>query len=57
MADKKPKYKAVQFTKAELKAAWLACSNYTPKSNSAKELKAQTRATHKLQLALLNMLL
>lgn len=51
MKEKKSKYKSVMFTKAELKAAWLACSNYTTKSPSV----AQTRVAHKLQKALLEM--
>ncbi len=55
MATKK--FKSIMFTKAELKAAWLACSNYTAKDNKAKDNAAQARIAGKLQKALLELML
>lgn len=57
MREKKSKYKSVMFTKAELKAAWLACSNYTDKDGKTKENAAQARVVGKLQKALLELIL
>ncbi len=57
MAGRKLKYKSVMFTKVELKAAWLACSNYTAKNNNSKDNAAQARVAGKLQKSLLELML
>lgn len=57
MTIKKLKYKSIMFTKVELKAAWLSASNYTAKTNNARENAAQARVAGKFQKALLEIML
>lgn len=49
----RPKRETVELTRIELQAAFLACSNYTPKPHLGWKQAAQTRAVNKFQLALL----